>query len=315
MKLRCCWIFISLATALSPGSSHAQRCDNQGTKVTCRRLPNSGNLIIDQCVIENPDVCNATSQYPQISIAQGDVVNVQAWGCAQTGGKGLTWKDYVNPKGVGADHLYFGQIWLKTDTASKANIFPIRRFASQGNLEFKVPVGAHAEVWLGYVDDNYADNGYWNPDQGNPTQCGGSDKAFVEIRIVRSGLTALPPFSTTPVALVVTSVNLPRVQTGEGPVAFGELWPPLPGAVGTLVKLKNPNQFSLDLLKLNHPSANCFSDPSSVIHLGPGQSTTDMQSLYNNPKPPLPEVILTCIENAANIPPNVPIEITYEHAP
>jgi hypothetical protein len=307
-----------LLIALCPSPCHAQRCDNLGTKVTCKTLPKSGNLVVDDCIIEKPDVCHPRTQYPQITIAQGDVVDVQAWGCAQTGGKGLTWKDFVSPKGVDSDHLYFGQIWLKTDMGSKADIFPLRRFAPHSeNLEFKVPVGAHSEVWVGYVDNHYDDNGYWNHDAGNPEQCNGTDEAWVDIHIVRSGLAALPPFSTSGPAPVDTtiSVNLPAIQAGEGPAVFGESWPPLPGTVATLVKLRNPNQFSLDVLKPNRPSANCFSDPSSVVHLAPGQSTTDMQSLYNNMKPPLPVTILTCIENAASIPSIVPIEVTYEHAP
>ena len=320
MKLPARLVFFTLVFMLFPGSSQAQRCDNLGTSVVCKRLPQSGNLAIDQCIIKRPDVCHDHSQVPQITVAQGDVVDFAAGGCVQTGGQGLTWKDYVSPKGAGADHLYFGQFWLKTDTATQADIFPIRRFAPKsGTLELKVPVGAHAEVWLGYVDDIYGDNGYWGHDPGNPTQCSGNDDAFVDIRIVRSGLTPLPPFNHStpshPPVDTTISVNLPAIQAGEGPAVFGESWPPLPGTVGTLVKLRNPNQFSLDLLKLGRPSANCFSDPSSVVHLGPGQATTDMQSLYNNPKPPLPVGILTCIENAASLPLIVPIEVTYEHTP
>lgn len=55
---------------------------------------------------------------------------------------------------------------LKSSTASQCDLLPIRRFVPNGRItELKVPIGAHAEVFLGYTDDVFQDHGYWEPGQ------------------------------------------------------------------------------------------------------------------------------------------------------
>src|SRR6266480_2853969 len=61
--------------------------------------------------ITQPNVKQHITQYPQIRFQPGDRISIKASGCVQTGGVGRTWKDYVNPRGPNADHLYHGLIW------------------------------------------------------------------------------------------------------------------------------------------------------------------------------------------------------------
>lgn len=106
------------------------------------------------------------TKYPEVVIGQGDVVDIMAVGCVQTGGKGLTWKRYVDPSGPNSDRLYHGLIWLRVDPTTQ---FPVQRFPRNGSKEFQIPKGIHAELWLGYEDDQFDDNGYMKPDPGRET--------------------------------------------------------------------------------------------------------------------------------------------------
>src|SRR5262249_48838660 len=51
------------------------------------------------CTIEKPAVNAHETSYSNILFAPGDIVEVSADGCVQTGGHGATWKRYVNPSG------------------------------------------------------------------------------------------------------------------------------------------------------------------------------------------------------------------------
>src|SRR5712671_6339427 len=70
----------------------------------------SGNTEIWR--IDEPNVKEPVTPYPQIVFRPGDRVTITAGGCVQTGGVGKTWKRYVDPQGPNADHLYHGLIQI-----------------------------------------------------------------------------------------------------------------------------------------------------------------------------------------------------------
>jgi len=58
----------------------------------------------DVCVITYPNVLAHSTEYPNVTFASGDTVQIMAQGCVQTGGSGNTWKRYVDPSGPNSDH-------------------------------------------------------------------------------------------------------------------------------------------------------------------------------------------------------------------
>lgn len=137
---------------------------------------------------------------PGISLRRGDLVTVDADGCAQTGGSGSTWKRYVNPQGNNADRLYHGLLGvlnaIEPDGTTMPNPIRIQDVRLQ---PFWIPVAQ--PLRLGYEDDNYDDNGYWGHDDGNPEQCnldgshGFGGDAFVTVTIQHN---APPPPNASP---------------------------------------------------------------------------------------------------------------------
>jgi C1A family cysteine protease len=133
---------------------------------------------------------------PQISIQPGDVIEVTAGGCVQTGGHGKTWKRYVNPSGPGSDKLYFGSINIPGRTQG---LTPIRNLSGAYNpqspdeytVAFPNPVRTGIPVnqsylELSYMDDGYSDNGYYAHDDGTEDQCKGLGQAHVQVTIHRA---------------------------------------------------------------------------------------------------------------------------------
>jgi hypothetical protein len=121
----------------------------------------------------------------QISFRRGDYVTINAGGCVQTGGSGLTWKRYVAPQGANSDRLYFGVFAMPS--------VPVYQFR-----QVLHPVSAGSDVWTGnfwigdvnidndslwlaYSDDGYGDNGYWGHDDGTGDQCKGVGSAWILI--------------------------------------------------------------------------------------------------------------------------------------
>jgi hypothetical protein len=123
------------------------------------------------CTIDKPNVTQAETPYPAVVFAPGDVVEVNADGCVQTGGFGATWKRYVNPSGDNSNRLYHGLIRIPTGTKNSS----IVRIQSLISNPFKVTgAGVPASqlvLSLGYEDDSYSDNGYNNHDDGTDNQC------------------------------------------------------------------------------------------------------------------------------------------------
>jgi len=142
------------------------------------------------CIINQPVVTQHETEYPAIAFAPGDVVDVKADGCVQTGGTGKTWKRYVNPTGANSDRLYHGLIRIPTGTKDSAlvriNTVMERHLLVTGT---GVPL-SQLVLHLGYEDDDYSDNGYYSHDDGTEDQCKTSgtnngEPAFVMLTIYR----------------------------------------------------------------------------------------------------------------------------------
>jgi hypothetical protein len=165
--------------------------------------------------IGQPNVKQAVTEYTSITFAPGDAVMVTADGCVQTGGSGETWKRYVNPSGDNSDHEYYGEIWIPGATGV---LVPIAGIA---NRTWTVPNGttnAGEFLRLGYVDDNYSDNGYYSHDNGTENQCAGSDggPASVTLTITHN---AVPP-TFKPIA----PWDLYWTEVDENAIPFDALW-------------------------------------------------------------------------------------------
>jgi hypothetical protein len=190
----------------------AGRDDNDGTcLVTTTQLDtNLFNYRIDQ-----PVVNESSHAYPMVHVSPGDTITkISAGGCVQTGGRGSTWKRYVNPSGDDRDRFYFGRIAVPHQPQLMGGR-AFRDLAATPNASYPIPElsescepAASLELRLEYTDDDWSDNGYWKHDDGNDNQCaldadGGS--AWVEITIQRgTGAVAATP---KPYDLVATCVD------------------------------------------------------------------------------------------------------------
>ncbi|MBK9949300.1 MAG: M12 family metallopeptidase [Nitrospira sp.] len=130
--------------------------------------------------IDEPYVQGTSIEYPEISFDPGDTMYIQAGGCVQTGGRGRTWKRYLDPSGNNSDHLYWGTILISglVGDVPGAHNPPIRDHI--GAL-LTIPAGPRLTLSLGYEDDNYDDNGYWGHDDGTENQCKNVGNAYVSI--------------------------------------------------------------------------------------------------------------------------------------
>jgi len=124
------------------------------------------------CTIYAPVVTRRETAYPDIVFAPGDVLEIKADGCVQAGGSGSTWKRYVNPSGKRTDHLYHGLIRIPTATPAGGDLVRIQTVI--GKLQTVTGSGVPLSdlvLHLGYEDDGYADNGYYEHDDGPDQQC------------------------------------------------------------------------------------------------------------------------------------------------
>jgi len=147
---------------------------------------------------ETPIVYNGSNANPIIDFKQGDKVTIVTGGGVQTGGKGKTWKRYVNPSGSNSDRLYFGQIYVPGITSSMTAIRDLvsvyGSYDSQSPdkcvLRFIIPnidtlPLENRYFSTHYIDDDYSDNGYWSHDDGTEYQCKNVGNAFINITIER----------------------------------------------------------------------------------------------------------------------------------
>jgi hypothetical protein len=134
--------------------------------------------------VEQPNVMHNSLDYPQIWFLPGDILNVDAGGCVQTGGEGLTWKRYVDPSGPDSDRFYHGLIEIR-------GLKAMSRFPDFGPGR-NYTVNSEAFLRLGYEDDDYGDNGYYEHDNGNEDQCRHVGPAWVIVSVGHNGVTPPP---------------------------------------------------------------------------------------------------------------------------
>jgi hypothetical protein len=214
-------------------NGHWTRCivQNDGQTTTgldarCSDRTKTGQF---DCVIEQPNVTQHETEYPKIVFAPGDIVEVNADGCVQTGGWGSTWKRYVNPGGPNSDRLYHGLVRIPTATANSALVrinSVVGRYlvvTGQGVPE------ANLVLHLGYEDDDYSDNGYYSHDDGTDDQCKtdpskglDGNPAYVTITIFR-GVVPGNPQSRFDFD-VVASVGDPKKAEDPNGLLFNPLW-------------------------------------------------------------------------------------------
>jgi hypothetical protein len=129
--------------------------------------------------IDRPNVTQHMTDYPHVRFRFGDVVDVSAGGCVQTGGGGRTWKRYVNPSGKDADRYYHGLIVVPGAIAESR----IEDVIGKELVVRTDPDPARAFLQLGYEDDDYGNNGYYSHDDGTDDQCKGMVDAYAIITI------------------------------------------------------------------------------------------------------------------------------------
>ena len=200
-------VLLILGLAVSYQSHGALVSPLQGTD---GRVSHTVNGNIETWRIDEPNVKQHITPYPQVRFQPGDHVTIQAGGCVQTGGWGSTWKRYVNPSGPNADRLYHGLIWIPGviggRSATGVSPDPKRIVAYLGaNQSFVVPSGvdtAQLYLRLGYEDDGYGDNSYDKHDDGTQDQCKGVGNAYVSITIIHGPPHSEPTPSPAPFDLV-----------------------------------------------------------------------------------------------------------------
>ncbi|MFC0437489.1 hypothetical protein [Kutzneria buriramensis] len=133
----------------------------------------TGRTLPLDCWVHEPIVTAPNTTYPTIQFLPGDHVTVDAGGCVQTGGHGLTWKRYVNPSSDNG--LYHGTITIPGATGNVQLWTAVGRTFTVG--------GSGGSLVLGYQDDGYSDNGYYSHDDGTGDQCKGVGNAWVHIVI------------------------------------------------------------------------------------------------------------------------------------
>jgi len=167
----------------TPGLPRGEReCECAGTPTPppppfdprCSDPTASGKII---CRIDRPEVKKAEQSYPVVFVAN-DVVEVSADGCVQTGGRGKTWKRYVNPSGRNSTRLYHGRVRIPTATREweresvRINSVVAQQLTVTGkDVAGREVAPSQLVLSLGYEDDGYSDNGYHDHDDGTEDQC------------------------------------------------------------------------------------------------------------------------------------------------
>jgi hypothetical protein len=150
-----------------------------------------GSTVAEIYTIYAPNVRVPATMYRGVPLRAGDRFLMYACGCVQTGGTGLTWKSYFDPKGKESDHLYSGTFGIFYDNQvpppgfwqHPINMVRIKKQVTSQGPGLTIPPGRTAYLVLGYEDDDYHDNGYWGHDDGNYNQCRGVGPAIVDVMI------------------------------------------------------------------------------------------------------------------------------------
>jgi hypothetical protein len=171
---------------------------------------NTTQYVISQPVVDEIE----GHEYPDITFQAGDQITISAGGCVQTGGTGpSTWKRYVDP--TAGDNLYYGTITIRGAvyvTGSSAfgggatslepvDNKPLSLFSgiNLGNgiaTLYVQDIPSPTDLILGYIDDSYSDNGYYDHDDGTGGQCssttGDGGPAHVTITVTHGPVSAIP---------------------------------------------------------------------------------------------------------------------------
>lgn len=146
---------------------------NGADVVTCWR-PSAG---VEIWHINYPSVDRAATEYPIIAWNAGDAITIYATGCAQRNGFGSTWNRYVNP--INDDweptSMYYGTMNVLAVTGF-GNYQPLQHWIGE---PFVTETADHLK--LGYLDDDYSDNGYQSHDNGDNGQCANVYGASVDV--------------------------------------------------------------------------------------------------------------------------------------
>jgi C1A family cysteine protease len=149
-----------------------------------------------------PVVYDGVNALPKIEFKSGDIIELTAGGCVQTGGSGDTWKRYVNPSGDDAGSLYFGTVGIAGVTDGQVALRNTGGTYDRAHRDvYKVrfptpfPDGVSEDrryLVLGYVDDDYGDNGYRDHDDGTEDQCKSVGNAVVTVRVTHAQVGSSP---------------------------------------------------------------------------------------------------------------------------
>lgn len=170
-------------TAMSPAPTPAPSGDRNVRRTSAVVAPDfrmsdgcRGTTLPIVCRIDEPVVNQPQFTY-DFSFLPGDHVTVEAGGCVQRGGKGLTWKRYVDP--ADDEDLYHGLITIPGATGN------LERLVNVVGRQLVVRGRGSGQLVLGYEDhdDAYSDNGYYAHDNGTADQCLNSENAFVIITV------------------------------------------------------------------------------------------------------------------------------------
>lgn len=117
-----------------------------------------------------------------------------------------------------------------------------------------------------------------------------------------------------PGSVVTTAIYLIADPPLQGWLPYIITWPPQgTGNTGaTLVKLSNPNTFTVWLVKTGYTSANC-GDSGATVQLSQGQATmpSDDAALFYSQS--LPVNVIACIQLQPAPPSNIRLDITYQN--
>lgn len=132
-------------------------------------------------IIWYPYISQELTEYPDIQFHRGDVVRFDAVGCAQTGGSGKTWKQYAVP--VKDDHDFDTRYYAILQVEGLTGKDEKQSLYHWMGGQYVILRESH--LTLGYVDDDYTDNGYWEHDDGVQDQCKNSFDNRVVVTIER----------------------------------------------------------------------------------------------------------------------------------
>jgi hypothetical protein len=153
---------------------------------------------VDTWTIIDPPLSVATVSYPQIPLTGGDSVSVKAVGCGNHGGNSDTWADYFGTSGglenvVGQSNGFFPGV-LEFNIPNSAGDFGdpsgqgMKSWWVIGPSAVVVPGNGPAGVLsLGFMDNDYHDNGYYQQYPGYYQECTGWYGFAVTVQITHNG--------------------------------------------------------------------------------------------------------------------------------